>query len=90
MVLDEGGMGLTTLGDVVYARPGIAEKGYFDAKLVIEVKGGHSSRPPAHSGIGIMAELIVALEGHPYTSVLTVQNPLRGYLEYQAKFSHRG
>ena len=88
-MLDEGGMGLTTLGDAVYASPGIAEKGYFDAKLVNEVKGGNSSRPPAHTGIGIMAELIVALEEHPYTPVLTVQNPLRGYLECQAKFSPR-
>lgn len=89
MVLDEGGMGLTTMGDVVYARPGIAEKGYMDVKLVIEVKGGHSSRPPAHSGIGIMAELIVALEGHPFIPILTRKNPLRGYLECQAKFSPR-
>lgn len=89
MVLDEGGMGLTTMGDVVYARPGVAEKGYMDVKLVIEVKGGHSSRPPAHSGIGIMAELIVALEEHPYTPVLTTKNPLKGYLECQAKFSPR-
>lgn len=89
MVLDEGGMGLTTVGGVVYARPGIAEKGYMDAKLVIEIKGGHSSRPPAHSGIGIMAELIVALEEHPYAPVLTMKNPLKGYLECQAKFSPR-
>lgn len=89
MVLDEGGMGLTTMGDVVYARPGVAEKGYMDVKLVIEVNGGHSSRPPAHSGIGIMAELIVALEEHPYAPVLTTKNPLKGYLECQAKFSPR-
>ena len=87
MVLDEGGMGLTTMGNVVYARPGIAEKGSMDVKLVIQVKGGHSSRPPAHSGIGIMAELIVALEGHPYAPVLTMTNPFKGYLECQAKFS---
>lgn len=86
-VLDEGGMGLTTMGDMVYARPGIAEKGYMDAKLTLEVNGGHSSRPPAHSGIGIMAELVVALENNPYLPILTAENPLRGVLECQAKFS---
>lgn len=83
MVLDEGGIGLTTMGDIVYARPGIAEKDYLDAKLVIEVKGGHTSR------IGIMAELIMALEEHPYVPVLTVKNPLKGSLECPANFSSR-
>lgn len=87
LVLDEGGMGLTTMGSLVYARPGIAEKGYLDIKLSLEVKGGHSSEPPLHSGIGIMAEFVVALERNPYKPVLTKENPLRGYLECQAKFS---
>ncbi len=87
MVVDEGGMGLTTVGDVVYARPGVAEKGYMDVHILLEVKGGHSSRPPAHSGIGIMAELITVLEDHPYAPILTPQNPLKGYLECQAKYS---
>ena len=87
MVLDEGGMGLTTIGDVAYARLGVAEKGYVDVKVVLEVNGGHSSRPPAHSGIGIMAELIMALEEHPYTPELATHNPLKGYLQCQAKFS---
>lgn len=80
-------MGLTTMGKFVYARPGIAEKGYLEIKLTLEVDGGHSSQPPEHSGIGIMAELIVALERNPYKPVLTKENPLRGYLECQAKFS---
>ena len=87
MVLDEGGMGLTTVNEVVYARPGVAERGYMDAELILEVNGGHSSQPPVHSGIGIMAEMIMALEKHPYAPVLTRQNPLRGYLECQGKFS---
>lgn len=89
LVLDEGGMGLTTMGNLVYARPGIAEKGYLDIKLTLEVEGGHSSEPPSHSGIGIMAEFIVALEKNPYKPVLTKENPLRRYLECQAKFSPR-
>lgn len=87
MVLDEGGMGLTTVGDYVYARPGVAEKGYMDAVLELEVSGGHSSQPPPHSGIGIMAEMIMALEQNPFTPVLTSENPLRGYLECQAKYT---
>ena len=69
MILGEGDMGLTTVGDYVYARPAVAEKGYMDAVLTLEVPGGHSSRPPPHSGIGIMAEMIVALEGNPFQPV---------------------
>ena len=86
-ILDEGGMGLQTVGDYVYARPGIAEKGYMDAGLTLDTSGGHSSRPPSHSGIGIMAEMIVALEKHPYTPQLTKENPFRGVLECQARYS---
>ena len=65
LIFDEGGMGLTTVGDYVYARPGVAEKGYMDAELILETSGGHSSRLPEHSGIGIIAEMIVALEQNP-------------------------
>lgn len=87
LILDEGGMGLTTVGDYVYARPAVAEKGYMDANLILETSGGHSSRPPAHSGIGIIAEMVVALEQNPYTPVLTKENPLRGFLECQARYT---
>lgn len=71
LVLDEGGMALTNVGGHIYARPDVAQKGYMDALLILETSGGHHSRPPAHSGIGIIAEMIVALEQNPYTPVLT-------------------
>ena len=87
LILDEGGMGLQTVGDYVYARPGVAEKGYTDVALILDTSGGHSSKPPSHSGIGIMAEMIVALEEHPYTPQLTKENPFRGVLECQARYS---
>jgi Gly-Xaa carboxypeptidase len=88
LILDEGGMGLTTIGEYVYARPGVAEKGYMDALLTVDTPGGHSSRPPSpHSGIGIIAEIIVALEANPFTPLLTKENPFRGLLECQAKYT---
>ncbi|KAK7721566.1 hypothetical protein SLS57_005246 [Botryosphaeria dothidea] len=87
MILDEGGMGLDILGDYVYAMPGVAEKGYIDILLNLDVDGGHSSRPPPHTGIGIMSELLVELEAHPYTPRLTHDNPFRNLLECQAKYS---
>lgn len=87
MILDEGGMGLEIVGDYVYALPAVAEKGFLDVILTLEVNGGHSSRPPEHSGIGIMSEIIVALEQNPFTPRLTETNPFRGFLECQVRYT---
>lgn len=87
MVHDEGGMGINILGDVVYALPAVAEKGFIDVILTLDTSGGHSSRPPAHTAIGIMSELVLTLENHPYTPILDEQNPFRKYLECEAKYS---
>ncbi|KAI8965593.1 carboxypeptidase S [Daldinia sp. FL1419] len=86
-VLDEGGMGIQSQGDVLYAYPGVGEKGYYDIQLTLEVKGGHSSRPPKHTGIGIMADAIVALENEPYAPLLTHSNPFRRVLECRTRYS---
>lgn len=63
-ILDEGGMGLQSLGgesgsddDIIYALPGVGEKGSLDLILDLAVPGGHSSIPPAHTGVGIMSEI---------------------------------
>jgi Gly-Xaa carboxypeptidase len=87
MIVDEGGMGIEVKGDYAYALPAVAEKGFLDVHLKLEVTGGHSSRPPTHSGIGIMAEMIVALEANPFKPRLTTTNPFRGFLECQVKYS---
>ncbi|KAI1764439.1 carboxypeptidase S [Hypoxylon sp. FL1150] len=87
-VLDEGGMGIQGQGDdVLYAYPGVGEKGYYDVQLTLDVNGGHSSRPPKHTGIGIMADAIVALENNPYSPRLTLSSPFRRVLECRARYS---
>ncbi|OTA99801.1 hypothetical protein M426DRAFT_252317 [Hypoxylon sp. CI-4A] len=87
LLLDEGGMGIESQGDVLYASPGVGEKGYYDVQLTLEINGGHSSRPPKHTGIGIMADVIVALENKPYSPRLTQSNPFRKVLECRTKYS---
>ncbi|KAF2773202.1 putative vacuolar carboxypeptidase Cps1 [Teratosphaeria nubilosa] len=87
MILDEGGMGVATTGDVAYALPAIAEKGFVDIVMTLETPGGHSSRPPAHTGIGIMSKLISALEDSPFYPSLSDKNPVRGVLECEAIYS---
>ncbi|KAL9065818.1 MAG: hypothetical protein Q9161_007983 [Pseudevernia consocians] len=62
LVLDDGGGGLTTVDEGICARLAVAKKGYMDAQLILETSGSYSSRSPAHSGIGVIAGMIVALE----------------------------
>lgn len=87
MILDEGGMGIETLGDVAYAFPATAEKGYLDIVLTLDVPGGHSSKPPPHSAIGIMSDFVLALENNPFSPLVDNTSPYRNVLECQAKHS---
>lgn len=94
-VLDEGGMGLKSLGgdsesseQVLYALPGVGEKGNTDLVIEIAVPGGHSSIPPAHTGIGIMAEILYTLEHQElFTPSLDPSHPSFSMLECQARYS---
>jgi carboxypeptidase PM20D1 len=67
-VLDEGGL---IAVDAVpgLKRPvalvGTAEKGYLSVELVARSEGGHSSMPPPHSAIGLLAAAVEKLEDHP-------------------------
>ncbi|KAJ5210816.1 Peptidase M20 [Penicillium cf. griseofulvum] len=94
-ILDEGGMGLQSLGDdsdpngeILYALPAVGEKGSIDLIIDIAVPGGHSSIPPAHTGIGIMAEILYELERKElFPAWLDANHPAHGMLECQARYS---
>ncbi|KAJ7733233.1 hypothetical protein DFH07DRAFT_871009 [Mycena maculata] len=63
-LLDEGdGYGENVPNGLIFASPGISEKGYFDVKIEVSAPGGHSSVPPRHTTIGILSRILVALEG---------------------------
>ncbi|OBZ74255.1 Carboxypeptidase S [Grifola frondosa] len=69
MLLDEGGN--TPFGpDVIFAMPSLSEKGYFDARIEISAPGGHSSVPPAHTAIGMLSSMLVAIEANPHVPEL--------------------
>jgi len=51
--------------------------GYHDVKITVETSGGHSSVPPDHSGIGILSQIISAVEAKPYEPELTPINRTR-------------
>lgn len=45
---------------------GVAEKGYLSLELSVKDEGGHSSMPPRHSAIGILAEAITKVESKEF------------------------
>jgi carboxypeptidase PM20D1 len=73
-VLDEGGSivggGIIPGVENPIALVGIAEKGYVSLKMTIKAVGGHSSMPPKHSALGIIAQALVDLENRPFPANL--------------------
>ncbi|MBQ7542706.1 MAG: M20/M25/M40 family metallo-hydrolase [Clostridia bacterium] len=69
-VLDEGGailpIGIKGVLEKQLVGIGIAEKGYLDLEISLECKGGHSSQPPKHTGMGRMAQVIRDIESHQF------------------------
>lgn len=43
----------------------LSEKGYIALELGVKGEGGHSSQPPPHTSIGILAEAVTKLEANP-------------------------
>ncbi|KIK98243.1 hypothetical protein PAXRUDRAFT_824097 [Paxillus rubicundulus Ve08.2h10] len=74
MLVDEGAGYGEQYGQVI-ATPGVAEKGYLDVMVEVTSPGGHSSLPPPHTSIGILAELIVAFERNPFEVHLARGSP---------------
>jgi carboxypeptidase PM20D1 len=73
-VLDEGGAVLPVHIKGVINKSlvgvGISEKGYADFQITVRHKGGHSSQPPRHTGLGHMARVVANLERHQFKATL--------------------
>ncbi|KAI6104447.1 hypothetical protein EDD16DRAFT_1714744 [Pisolithus croceorrhizus] len=65
MIIDEGPGYGDQYGRIV-AMPGVAEKGFINVRIEVSTPGGHSSLPPPHTSIGILAELLVKIEANPF------------------------
>ncbi|KAJ3566478.1 hypothetical protein NPX13_g7117 [Xylaria arbuscula] len=86
VIVDEGG-GFADNWGTTFALPGVAEKGAIDVEIVVRMPGGHSSIPPAHSGIGVASELIALIEGNPYEPRFHPENPFLDLLECANAYS---
>lgn len=72
-VLDEGGFiiqGFIPGVSNPVALVNIAEKGYLSLELTVRGEGGHSSRPPKNTAVGILSKAITRLEENPFPSNL--------------------
>lgn len=68
-----------------FALLAVAEKGWQDVKIEISTAGGHSSVPPEHTSIGILANALVHLENHPQPPHLDRSSPVYGQLLCRAQ-----
>ncbi|KAK7036266.1 carboxypeptidase S [Favolaschia claudopus] len=75
MIVDEGS-GYSENYGAIFAVPGIAEKGSANVEVEVKTPGGHSSVPPEHTSIGILAAIIVHLESNAPKPELAVDTPL--------------
>lgn len=79
--LDEGSLVITDTpvvgGPAILI--GIAEKGYATLKVTAKAPGGHSSMPPAETGVGTLARAITAIAEDPFP--IEVRGPGAAMLE---------
>ncbi|KAL4865726.1 hypothetical protein BDV12DRAFT_210956 [Aspergillus spectabilis] len=88
VILDEGGFGTPSLDKkTVYIHPAVTEKGHANLEFELHARGGHSSVPLPHTAIGIISELVIALEANPYEPVITENSPIHNRLVCQARYS---
>ncbi|KAI0032673.1 carboxypeptidase S [Vararia minispora EC-137] len=69
LLVDEGG-GWEDRSGTIFASPNVAEKGKLNVRIEVMTRGGHSSVPPPHTGIGYLSTIVTELEAHPLPAVL--------------------
>lgn len=87
VIVDEGSSFEEAWG-TLFAKPGTAEKGYTDVHITVRMPGGHSSIPPDHTSIGVLSELITAIEAEQYEIRLADNNPYFTQLKCGAGYAN--
>ncbi|KAI5970004.1 hypothetical protein CANMA_000944 [Candida margitis] len=86
-IIDEGNEAYEQVEGLNLILPATGEKGYLDSVIELYTPGGHSSVPPKHTSIGIMAQLITEIENDSFSPLLTQANPIMGELFCLAEHS---
>lgn len=86
MLVDEGSSIGQTNG-IRLASVSVTEKGSANVRIRLTSTGGHSSQPPDHTAIGIIALFVKHIENHPYEPELADSNPVLQYYQCAAEHS---
>ncbi|KAJ7579051.1 hypothetical protein C8J56DRAFT_964720 [Mycena floridula] len=86
-IVDEG-EGIKTVDGHTFITPGLSEKGSSNVAVTVAVPGGHSSIPPAHTGIGILSSFVTTLEKNPFPFKLSAENPFSTYAQCLAEHTN--
>ncbi|WAO91856.1 M20-dimer domain-containing protein [Fusarium falciforme] len=89
VIIDEGGAGLEKVGDTLYALPAVYEKGYLDVWFDLSVVGGHSATPTPNTAIGMMADVVIALEDNPFSPQILENGPVHEGLVCFTRYTPR-
>lgn len=84
LIMDEGSVGIQKEFNQSFAMVSVSEKGYIDVGINVTSTGGHASNPPDHNVIGIISEIVMAIEASPFQGKATSQNPMFNFLECAA------
>lgn len=85
-LLDEGGGFSSDEYGIALATPSTGEKGQSNIEVTVQTVGGHSSRPPDHTSIGLLALVVASIERNPHTPLFSRQNPYYSQLVCAAEF----
>lgn len=86
-IIDEGNEAFEKIEGINFILPAVGEKGHLNSIIELYTPGGHSSVPPDHTLIGILARLITNIEDAQYESLLTNINPVLNQLQCVAEHS---
>ncbi|KAJ7633641.1 hypothetical protein DFH06DRAFT_1222410 [Mycena polygramma] len=75
MIVDEGGGIMEDYFGQTWIAPSTGEKGSVNVHVSVNVPGGHSSIPPAHTAIGILSSLVTTIEANAPPVALRAGNP---------------
>ncbi|KAI6120771.1 hypothetical protein EDD16DRAFT_1558890 [Pisolithus croceorrhizus] len=88
MLVDEGaGLSVNFGNNIYFAMPAVSEKGYLDVQVEVTSPGGHSSIPPAHTGIGLLSLAVSAIEASPLTPELHRNGTIFSTIQCLADYS---
>lgn len=86
-LIDEGDSGFEEIEGNKYILPATGEKGHLDSTLEIFTPGGHSSIPPKHTAIGLLAKIISIIEDEQFAPIISNANPVLSQLQCVAEHS---